>query len=276
MGRRVPHGIHADVGAMTERTNSWQIDDLPLVPSFSTDWALFLDVDGTLLEIAQEPHYVVLPGRLAETLEALDLRVPLALVSGRRIANLDRLFAPLTLAAAGQHGSERRSADGSLRYARVSKHVLDRARKVLQRWSLWHPGTLVEDKGLTVALHYRRAPWLRVEAERAMQEAMQQVTTGYELVAGKMVYEIRPAGWNKGRAIKDFMQEKPFSGHRPIFVGDDVVDEDAFIFVNSLGGYSFKVGEGPTSAQFRFADVYAVHHWLERFARWLSGARPNA
>lgn len=232
------------------------------------DLALFLDVDGTLLEIAETPDAVVVPPELRQTLAALASRFDgaLALVSGRSIHTLDALFAPLRLAAAGIHGCERREADGRILQPQIDKARFAAAREVLLAWTLQHPGTLLEDKEYALALHYRLVPEVEGAALTAVQSVLESLDT-HALQRGKSVFEIRPAGYSKGSAIDLFMGQKPFQGRTPVFIGDDVTDEAGFVAVNELGGISIRVGEtSESSAQYRFANVAAVLEWLSLLA----------
>lgn len=239
-----------------------------LLPVFDPAWAVFLDVDGTLLDLGERPAEVTREPGLTQTLEALRRCVPVALISGRPIADLDRLFAPLVLPAAGQHGAERRSAGGRIHRANVSRAALAHARTLLTTWTRSHPGTLLEDKGMTLALHFRGAPDLGAEAARVFHDALQRLGDDFQLGTGNMVLEIRPRGWDKGRALAEFMHEPPFAGRLPVFVGDDVTDEDGFCAANRLGGHSIKVGNGPTAARWRIHGVRQVLAWLDRFVQW--------
>ncbi|MFL6652361.1 MAG: trehalose-phosphatase [Sulfurifustaceae bacterium] len=245
-------------------------------PQFSDNWALFLDVDGTLLELAGRPHDVSLPAGLADVLESLFQQVPLALISGRRIADLDRLFASLVLPVAGQHGAERRSSDGRTCQRPVSRVDLEPARDILTHWAGSHPGVLLEDKGLTLALHYRLVPELKAEAAQVARQAACLLRADYEIIPGNMVWEVRPVGCDKGRAIAAFLDETPFCDRIPVFIGDDVGDEDGFSLLNSRGGHSFKVGAGQTAARSRFSDVGDVLNWLHDYAAWLASASQRA
>jgi trehalose 6-phosphate phosphatase len=229
---------------------------------------MFLDVDGTLLDFAGHPQDVEVPAELIAVLSTLVDKVPLALISGRPIIDLDRLFAPLKLPIAGQHGGERRAANGQItRKDRLSQ--LSAARQVLEKFVEAHPGLLLEDKGLTLAIHYRRTPHFKPAVEAVMNGLMQAIGKAFILLAGNMVYEIRPSGTDKGLAIVEFMQETPFTGRVPVFIGDDVTDEDGFVVVNRLGGYSIKVGDGETAARWRLPDVAAVLGWIANYSRWL-------
>jgi trehalose 6-phosphate phosphatase len=240
-----------------------------LLPQWRDDWALFLDVDGTLLEIAAIPAAVRVPERAIGLLRSLHARLggALALVSGRRIADLDALFAPLSLPVAGVHGAERRDAAGN-RSTPDRGSRLTPARRVLAAWQAAHAGTLLEDKGAALALHYRAAPEWEGAARRAAIEALAAVGPEFHLQEGKKVLELKAYTTGKGSAIAAFMQEPPFLGRVPVFVGDDVTDEDGFETVNRLDGYSIAVGlERLTRARWRLSDEREVLRWLEQGAR---------
>lgn len=230
--------------------------------------ALFLDVDGTLLEIAETPDAVVVPPGLRQTLGILTTRLggALALVSGRSIHTLDALFTPLQLVAAGIHGCERREADGRIVHPQIDRTRFAQARESLLAWTRRHPGTLLEDKEYALALHFRLAPEVESAALSAVQDVLETLDT-HALQRGKSVFEIRPAGYSKGTAIELFMRQPPFQGRMPVFIGDDVTDEAGFVAVNELGGVSIRVGEtADSAASHRLADVAAVLAWLNLLA----------
>lgn len=228
--------------------------------------ALFLDVDGTLLELAATPQAVSVSDDLREGLRALSLASggAVALVSGRAITDLDKLFAPLTLPSAGLHGFEHRSASGACcRRPLPAAAALEDARAAMLRLARPHPGLMVEDKQFALALHYRNAPQLEEAVMMAMEEVAARLAGELELQRGKMVVELRPAGASKARAVAAFLAEPPFAGRLPIFIGDDLTDEPAFELVNRLGGASVVVNATrPSAARTRFADVTAVRAWL--------------
>jgi trehalose 6-phosphate phosphatase len=230
----------------------------------ATGYAYFLDIDGTLIDLADTPGAVKLDPALPDLVETLHRSSggAVALITGRSIADADRLFPRRRLAIAGQHGHERRSAAGHLTQHRVSPRSLDIARFALRSTVQRHPTLLFEDKGLSLALHYRRAPHLASLAHRRMHEARALLGDDYSVHRGKAVVELTPAGRDKGLAIKAFMREPPFRGRRPVFIGDDVTDEHGFLMVNRLGGDSIKVGPGPTVATWRFSSVASVLAWL--------------
>ncbi|HEV2269914.1 MAG TPA: trehalose-phosphatase [Steroidobacteraceae bacterium] len=228
--------------------------------------ALFLDVDGTLLELAATPQAVSVSDDLREGLRALSRASggAVALVSGRAITDLDALFAPLTLPSAGLHGFEHRGASGAYcRRPLPSAAALEDARGEMLRLARAHPGLMVEDKRFALALHYRNAPHLEEAVMMAMREVAARLAGELELQRGKMVLELRPAGATKAQAVAAFLAEAPFAGRLPIFIGDDLTDEPAFELVNRLDGASVVVSAArPSAAQTRFADVTAVRAWL--------------
>jgi len=227
--------------------------------------ALFLDVDGTLLELACSPDAVRVPAALRNTLELASQREggALALVSGRTLADLDRLFAPSRFPACAQHGFERRDARGRLTRARVEEGVLEAVCDQLRSQVDRCERLLLEEKTTALALHYRRAPHLQREARQIMESAAAALEPGYQLRTGKCVYELTPSCCSIRGAIESFMSEDPFAGRTPVFVGDDDTDEEGFEAVNALGGYSIRVGrETGSAARFQFATVSGVIAWL--------------
>lgn len=228
--------------------------------------ALFLDIDGTLLDLAPTPAQVRVDRDVAKRLPTLarELDGAIALITGRAIADADRLFPGLALPIAGQHGAERRSADGTIHVHRAPKPGLAQLRRELARLAARHDGLLLEDKGATLALHYRQAPRLAAHVHRTVRTHVAQKGRGraWRLQPGKGLVELRPDGRDKGTAIAEFMEEPPFRGRRPVFVGDDRTDEFGFAAVARMGGWSVKVGPGPTRARYRLPDVAAVRDWL--------------
>lgn len=236
----------------------------PSLPAPSSGWAWFLDLDGTLVGFAASPGAVRVDRRLQHLVAKLHRASggAVALITGRGIADIDRLFPGLHLATAGQHGVERRPASGHVARHRFPAHRLDGVRRRLARVAVRHPRLLVEDKGLSIALHYRRAPRLGGYVHRVARAMLAHLGAAYCLQSGKRVVEIRPAGRDKGIAIREFMQERPFRGRTPVFLGDDTTDEYGFALVNRIGGYAVKVGPGRTVARWRLRDVRAVRAWL--------------
>ena len=237
----------------------------PPVPSLH--WCLFLDVDGTLIELTDsplntfaDPELKTLLGQVAERLGGA-----LALISGRSIDYLDALFSPLRLPAAGLHGVERRKASGIMHGASFTDTQLAPAREAVNALVQAHPGTSVEDKGRTLAVHYRMAPQHEAAVRQSLIDIARPLGSNYHIQEGSMVLEIKPRGFSKATAIKAFMQEPPFSGRKPVFVGDDLTDQDGFGMVEDQGGISIAVGDR-VHGQFRFDTVSAVRRWLQEIA----------
>lgn len=233
-------------------------------------WSLFLDFDGTLAEIASTPEEVhvnsVLHVTLGALFEALD--GALAVISGRPIAQLDRFLAPLRLPVAGMHGLERRGTDGRVMRRPDGAPVLDGLRERLSKLAGEDGRLVLEDKGPTVALHYRGAPEREAELRARMDEWVAELD-GYRVLYGKMVLEALPAKTGKGQVIEAYMHQRPFRGRRPVFAGDDVTDEDGFAVVARLGGISIKVGDGPSGASYRASTVGTFVAWLHDLPRSL-------
>ena len=240
----------------------------PRAPSYARDWAFFLDIDGTLLEIAETPDAVRTDPADHRLLERLHRAAggAVALISGRTLATIDELFAPLKLPAAGQHGFERRDGGGRRRRHRFDAARLRLVADVLRDFAHAHPGLVFEDKGASVALHYRLAPELRETAQAKALAAATLLPGELEVQPGKMVWEVKPVGAHKGLAIEEFMAELPFKGRLPVFLGDDLTDEDGFQVVNHFGGHSIKVGEGATAARWRLSDPTSARAWLAGWA----------
>lgn len=233
----------------------------PSPPLPGLDSALFLDFDGTLVAIAETPEAVEVPAGLVPLLVELHdlLDGALAVVSGRPIDVLDRFLAPLRLPSAGEHGVQRRDAEGRVQEQAPPdlRPVLEAANALAAR----HTGLLVERKHAAIALHYRLAPHLETLCRDTLAEAVGS-DPAVEVLHGKCVVEVKPAGVNKGIAIDAFLKEAPFEGRRPFFAGDDTTDETGFAAVQTRGGLGFKVGPGTTHAQARLASPRAVLDWL--------------
>ena len=227
--------------------------------------ALFLDVDGTLLELTSTPDRVAVDPAIGNLLLALGqaLDGAVALITGRMISDVDRLFGHSELPVAGLHGSERRSIDGSIHRHEIAAAELARLRDELARFAARHKGLLFEDKGVAFAIHYRRVPALASLVHRTLRRHIGHPSdVGWHLQRGKGILEIRPEGRDKGVAIADYLREPPFEGRTPVFVGDDLSDEFGFDAVTALGGRAVKVGPGPTNATYRLRDVADVRRWL--------------
>lgn len=233
-------------------------------PPASLEWAYFLDVDGTLLDIADRPDAVIVDDALLELISRLHRQSggAMALVSGRSISDLEGLLSALHLPLAGQHGLERRDTAGRLWMHAAPPAAKCRIKEALSPVLAQHAGLLLEDKGLTMALHYRQAPQLEYFVQRLMKQLARDADAGLEVQQGKCVAEIKPAGIDKGTAVAEYLAEAPFKGRCAVFIGDDLNDEHGFAEVNRLDGLSIKVGKGPSCARYRLPDVAAVRRWL--------------
>jgi trehalose 6-phosphate phosphatase len=234
-------------------------------PPPAHDWALFLDVDGTLLDLATTPDGVHVPADLIDDLRRLHdaLGGALALVSGRRLEMLDALFAPLQLPAIGLHGLQRRNAvHGEHAPPHELASVLAAARDLVAKY----PGALVEDKGITIALHWRNAPVAEEPLHEFASSALIDLP-GYCLQPGHDVLELRPDGHDKGDAIAALLQTDTFRDRMPVFVGDDLTDEHGFDAVNARHGITVLVGSrAQSAAMHRLRDPTAVRAWLHESA----------
>lgn len=240
------------------------------VPAFAQSWVFFLDVDGTLLEFADHPDAVGVSPALTTLLAALAATCngALALISGRSAHDLDRMFAPLRLAVAGQHGVERRDINGTLHRHAFPDLQLQAVAARLRALVDEHPGLLLEEKGCSLAVHFRRAPGRADMVRIAVERAAKELGAEFEVMAGKFVHEIKPSGRDKGLAIREFLSEAPFTGALPVFLGDDATDEFGFETVNGMGGHSIKVGPGGSVARWRLPDAAAVRRWLSAYVEW--------
>ena len=222
--------------------------------------ALFLDFDGTLVELAERPSLVRVAPELPALLACASAAVgeALAIVSGRRLASIDALLAPMRFSGAGLHGAELRTDPREA--APPPASLLDGAAQWLAARLEDEPGLWLEDKGAALALHYRGAADRAPQAERLLRTAVQGLEV--ELISGKEVFEARPRGVNKGAALRALMGQPPFAGRRPVYVGDDSTDEDGIAAAQALGGIGIKVGDSPSTARCRLDDPAAVRAWL--------------
>lgn len=232
-------------------------------PLLSGNLAFFFDLDGTLAEIKPHPDQVYIPAAVRTLLQKMSVMSDgaLALISGRSMAELDKLATPFHFPLAGVHGAERRDINDKSYVVTLPAALVKTLHQELAEAMSLLPGTELEAKGMAFALHYRQAP----EAEDVIMKLAQTLTERYPELAlqpGKCVVELKPLGINKGSAIRAFMQEAPFVGRVPVFIGDDLTDEAGFKQVNALGGVTIKVGAGDTVATYRLANVRMVYHWL--------------
>lgn len=238
------------------------------VPLPTRPWCLFLDVDGTLLELADSPGGVAVDEALMPLLTLLRDAAggALALVSGRTIENLDGLLGCTWLPMAGLHGCERRDATGHLHVAPIAVEQLSDVREGLQRMVTRHPGLLLEDKGAGLALHFLKARELEHELRAEVALLAAPLVPRFTILDGHAVIEVKPAAHTKDSAVTSFMEESPFRGRQPIFIGDDVTDYGGFAAVRRFeGGLAIAVGPRVKS-EWWLADPRAVRDWLAQLA----------
>ncbi|MEW6124531.1 MAG: trehalose-phosphatase [Pseudomonadota bacterium] len=234
--------------------------------------AFFFDVDGTLIDIAPHPDAVKVPRSLIEHLALLRDATggALALVSGREAEVLDRLFAPLSLPLSGVHGAQfRATADGAL--TQVAAPLADDVRAELRALARRFEGLLVEDKGASVALHYRAAPAVAPELEEAVGRIVAPRSRTLAVLPGRMVFEVKTRGHDKGAAVRAFMAEPAFAGRVPVFFGDDVTDEAGFAAVREQGGLAVSVGRRLAGADIMIETAQGVRGLIRRLAATAEG-----
>ena len=231
--------------------------------------AIFLDVDGTLLDLAERPDNVVTPAGLVATLEGAERKLSgaLALISGRAIGDLDRLFEPLRLRASGLHGAEiRLEAGGPVILAQSAMELPQSLYEELKREVAAFPGAFVENKRFSFVVHYRLAR----TAERPLRDIVMRLIGSLpimvEVMDARCAIELKPPGYDKGHAIAAFLSQPAFQGRAPIFVGDDTTDESGFALVAARGGLAYSVGRPRPNAIGLFTEPRAVREWLAEFA----------
>ncbi len=235
---------------------------LPPPPTRLRRPALFLDMDGVLAPLAETPDAVVPHPERTAALKAVAVRLGgrVAIISGRTIAEIDRIAEASTASASGVHGLERRRADGSLHRAEAAPAVRE-AVAAFEAFARDRPGIIVEDKTVSAGLHYRGAQTFAAEALALAGRLADE--TGLALQAGNLVVELKTPGSSKGTALQAFMREPPFVGAVPVMLGDDLTDEDGFRAAQALGGFGVLVGPTrETAARYRLPDVGAVLTWL--------------
>lgn len=234
----------------------------PLPPLDPARTAFLLDFDGTLVDIAPQPDAVQV---------SPNLRAALAVVSGRTVADIETRLALPGLVIAGVHGAERRHADGSFHRLQTDGEALAALEHELRAQLPSVPGVVLESKGIAFALHYRHLPQAADAVRALAQRLADRYAEHVRLQAGKMVIELKPRGASKGEVVRHLMERAPFAGRIALFAGDDLTDESAFEAVNTLGGWSIKVGAGPSQAHWRVPDPAALRGWLSVLARHAGG-----
>jgi trehalose 6-phosphate phosphatase len=230
------------------------------------DWALFLDIDGTLLDYAEHPEAVVVSDALRDLLAGLDRKLggAVAFVTGRSVAAVDRLFAPLRLPAAGIFGLEHRLKPDGLVEAIGEQADLEALADEIEA-EFAGESVYVERKGPVLGVHTRAAPHLLARATELVEQALARLPKGYGMLHGNIGFELMPLDAVKGSAIRRFMKSKPFAGRRPAFLGDDTSDEHGFEAVNEAGGMSIRVRpKGLTAAHYTLPGVGDTILWLQR------------
>src|SRR5258706_11692693 len=252
-----------------EQETEEELPDAVPVPgalvSHLSESAILLDIDGTLLDLAPTPREVWVPPGLAKTLNRLHERTSgaLALVSGRSLNDIDLIFAPEQFPAVGGHGAEMRVSADSESVATHAPPLDKELKRRLAAIAKLSPGILLEDKGYSLALHYRLAP----HAEKAVYAAVSLIMADppnapIEVLPGKCVCEIKHSGFNKATGVLELMTHEPFKGRRPIFIGDDVTDEAVFGIMPDLGGLAFSVGRRAAGVSGHFDEPRDVREWL--------------
>ena len=241
---------------------------------FLAETAFFFDFDGTLVELAPTPDGIVVPRTVPDILASLRRATngAVAVVSGRGIDSIDAFLGMPDLPVAGLHGAERRDSNGDVQRVGFNDERLLRMEHALERVVNANPGMLLEIKGASLALHYRNAPDREAAARVATERLVAQYPDAYVVQPGKMVFEIKPKGVDKGRALRAFLDEPPFAGRKPVFAGDDLTDEKGFAVVDEVGGVSIKVGGGETIARARVESVGALTAWLAAVVAAARGA----
>ena len=242
----------------------------PSIPVDLETAAILLDVDGTLLDLAPTPREIFVPHSLRETLARLSERTggAVAFVSGRPLEELDLVFSPLQLPAIGGHGAEMRIAPGEAAAPRRLPLLDPDVKRKFAAIAEAGPGIILEDKGYSLALHYRLAP----DKERVVREEAAKIraslgTAALELLPGKLMLEIKQSGVTKATAVRELMQHAPFAGRRPIFIGDDVTDRSVFEIIPEYDGISICVGPPIPGVDFCFPQPAEVRRWLEQISQ---------
>ncbi len=263
--RRNSHSAMTDT--MRKPLPSIRAGQMPPLIDDLEQYCVFLDFDGTLVEIEDRPDDVRIDASTLQLIERLRDKVgrALALVSGRDIHVIDRLLYPVVLPVAGVHGLQRRDASGRLHSPVIDQSVVEAIEARVEAAFHSEPGVVIERKTGAVAIHFRLRPDFEKKCHALARKIIRQ-RPDLHMIKGKMVCEIRLRGNDKGAVIATFLDERPFKGRKPIFVGDDATDEPGFIAVNACGGLSIKIGEGATAARYRAANIRELCDWLDALA----------
>jgi trehalose 6-phosphate phosphatase len=231
--------------------------------------ALFLDVDGTLLDLAARPGDVVTPAGLVATLAGAERKLDgaLALISGRSIDDIDHLFAPLRLRVSGVHGAEIRFDPDGSKNPTVASDLPQSLLTALRRAVEPFPGVFVENKRFSFTVHYRLAPSAEGPLRNIIKQLVDSIPIAVDIMDAHCAIEIKSPCFDKGGAIATFLSTSTFRGRRPIFVGDDTTDESGFALVSARGGCAYSVGRRRPGAIGSFSEPQAVRGWLAEFAR---------
>ncbi len=247
-------------------------------PARAGHWAMFLDADGTLLDIAPTPDAVAVPASLIAALKRLSARLggAVAIVSGRPISTLATLFGDIGLTLVGQHGAEIAPPHADWQVPAPRGAAIERARQSAETAAARWPFLTFEDKGIVFALHYRDARAELAEIERIAAAVIAAGAGALETVYGRRIVEFVPAGTGKGAAVERLMTRTPFSGRVPVFAGDDIADEAGFAAANRFGGLSIRTASPErrataTAARHHLAGPAAVRAWIEALAAADSG-----
>jgi trehalose 6-phosphate phosphatase len=250
---------------------------IPSLPADLSKMAILLDVDGTLLDLAPTPREVFVSHELRDTLGRLSKRTggAVAFVSGRPVSELDLIFSPLQLPAIGGHGAEFRAAAGAPTEAARLPPLDAVVKRQFAAIAEAGPGIILEDKGYSLALHYRLAP----DKEHVVRDAAMKIwrdlnTTALEILPGKLVLEVKQVGTTKATAVRELMRIAPFAGRRPVFIGDDITDLGVFAILPELGGIGVSVGRNVPGVDACFERPTDVRHWLQELSHSDAFATP--
>jgi trehalose 6-phosphate phosphatase len=244
-----------------------------LIPDLR-EWAILLDIDGTILDLAPTPLDIRVPPSLRQTLRRLKERTSgaTALVSGRTLSDIDLIFAPLRLAAIGGHGAEYRPAAEAAARRSHTEALDPMLARELAAITARDSGILFEDKGYSLALHYRLAPEQGTFVHEAVAAICARTSQALEILDGTYVVEVKHLGFSKGTAVRELMTYPPFFGRRPIFIGDDTTDQAAFAVMPQFRGLAISVRRRVNGVDFHFETPGQVREWLDRMVTADEGA----